>query len=536
MKIALLTPDPAVAPASGATTTTTPPAKEPEKLSPMVADLLKSMNMVLEPEATPDNDLPQGPRITLGQAAEWIEQEKKSGKPASFPDKAVDANKPAATAQAAAAPVTTTAAAPAATATAPATPARPAVIKRAEPPAETVTTTTTQPAAATAPVLTATEEAAKKADEETKAYIASLNQEQQDEIELARYSEKAGKKGLVGTMVEYYRKVDDFAAKNPDASEEDLDKFLKENKPAWSENERWKAKSAMLEESAVARVRKELEPQVQENALKVRRMESAPTIEQAVTGAQESMTRGPVANYETVRAVLEEKGYDEALKQFPQEAPKVKEALDNGTAPIDTAVIKAITEKGYEAATKEFPIEAPIVQGTLQATRAWEELRNGLRSPEGPLDEWVIGFVAGQGNEVMRWPKENRTLPDGRVFVPMQQALGLPPAERAKVWTFDDPGCVSVGQLLTENAILKTNSRIKELESAGFSRKGRRGAATTAATAEKVSAQTERTTTTATANGGGGGGSPVVTGNALPGMTDESGQSKYNEFVTRILG
>lgn len=460
----LLAPDPAVNPPAGgapatspATTPVTPPVEpKPElKIDPMVKEIADSFGLVLEPEPAPKEKVPV-PDISMGEMAAKL------------------VTKPAETPPApAAAPIVPAPAAPA-------PPAEPPAPKLKVVPKPVPAPVIPAPVVAPAPVVPAP--AAPAIDDD---YVKNLSPEQQYELQVMEYS---GKDGIKAKMVDYYKKWDEFLAKDPDIDVDgnEAKKFISDNRPNFTQAEFRQAERKLVVEEAKAEVRKEMEPELQEQQRQLRAIQSAPRIQATVDATRDQIV-----------------GQAEA---------------------ISPECAKAIQEKGVDGAAEEFTIEVPIIQDHLAAVQSWESLRSGVTqfNDQDPMQSFLLQFVTREGANVSQQPKEVKTLPDGRTFLPMHeynQLVKADQANRAKYWTFDDPHpkAIKVSELLAEAATIRIKNELARLEKGGFKRQK-------AAATEKVSTAngnqppvvTPPTTTTQSS----GGGSPRATGNPLPGAGD----------------
>lgn len=382
--------------------------------------------MVLEPTKPKGDPKPMGPLVPVSEhVARVADQAEKARKAA----EAAASQPPAAIAPVTAPPVQP-----------PPAPPEPMKVRPKPQPAVPPPAPPAQPPAP--PVAPAAEDLAGKARAEEEAYVASLLPEQQDEIALATFAERNGKPGMRAKTLEYFKKLDTWVAEHPNAENDEVDKFRDDNAPRLAEVERRRLERKMIVEEARAEVRKELAPEVQENARRVRRIEIEPVVSEVVRNIENQVT--------TART-------------------------DDPTwTPVDADVVKAINEKGYAEAVKSFPVEAPIVQRTCAAARAWHEINHGVvtHDPENvPIHKWLGEFIAREGQNMLKAPADQRTLPDGRTFLPIAefyQAMQADPAAASRHWTFDDR---MVTDMLAHYAVSATRREISRLETAGFERK-----------------------------------------------------------------
>lgn len=457
-----------------ATPAQAPPAEgeNKPKLDPFVESIVKSFDQVLGPEIA-EAEPSDFTGVTLAEAVSMANASSKTPKKED-PEPEV---KPAATEQPK--PEEKPAQVPPADTKPPE--AKPKVVKKKfEPPPPEVPAQ--QPAAKP--------DAAPPAPQADDDYIKTLSPEQQEEIALAEYAERSGKKGYKEQVLGYFKAVDKFAAENPDASpdSEEFQDFVKSNKPKITELERRKYERQMIADEAAARARAELEPKVEEANLKLKAIEAAPVVERAVKEVEDTLTTAP-----------------------------------EGLRPIRQAVVSTIKTDGYAAALKKFPIEAPIVAGTLNATKAWMEIQNGVTkfNEDDPVHAYLATFIVQEGANMMRQPIAERTAADGRTFLPMQDYMRATPEVRAKHYTFTNE---MICDLLANQAILQVNEKIAALKEAGFTMEE-----------EKVSATTGKPSTPPVPPAAGSDSSPRAGAKGLPGAGAASeGVSEHAEFLDKL--
>lgn len=375
------------------------------------------MGMVLEPEP-PKTEDPVIPNTSLASAGVDLAEKKKR-------DEEAAKN----------APVVPAVPAPAAPEPAPA--AAPVAPAAQKPVVRKIPTPAPAPAPVVPPVV---QDDPKKAEDE---YVKGLSLEQQDELAVAVYAEKEGKPGLRAKLIDSYKKFDEYLRNNPDADPagEEAQKIVAQNRPAWSQGEFRRAERAMIRDEATtqaeAKVRKEMEPAVQDQQRQLRAIQSKPRIDAAVTQVADQI---------------------------------VKEASDV----VDPQLLKVMREQGPKAALEQFPFETPIIQSHMDAARAWRELREGVQqmSEQNPLHAWLLQFVNQESHNMKGQPAEAQTLKDGRTFVTLHEWAKLSEADKARHWTYDDPApdAVSVTDLIGASAALSIKSEHARLVKAGFKR------------------------------------------------------------------
>ena len=277
------------------------------------------------------------------------------------------------------------------------------------------------------------------------AYVKALPADIQEELEYLKIVEAKVPdiKGVTDKTIAFYKKLDDYAAANPDA---DMEAFIATNKPKLTSSQKRKADTAYLKEqitptvnAAVETVRRDLEPKLQEANAKLRAQEAAPAIDKSVNEFSALLTSKDVLTSPEAEVIPDE-------------------------------VAKKIATDGYEAAVEQFPLEAPIVNSNLQTAREWLRLTSGVQqfNPQNPTHNFLVNLVNQQGRIYAQKPES--TLGDGRKFLPLDDYLNVvtrAPQEVGKYYTFTDK---EVMQLLAINASQGYNSEIKRLEKSGFTR------------------------------------------------------------------
>ena len=319
------------------------PPTPPVKKTPMddkgfMDDMLSSIGKVVTPDgkielAPPpaEGDVtkpkPHAANVSLGEMVAEEERRKKAGLPAAEP-----APEPAP--EPAAAAPTPTPAAP--TPTPPAAPTPVSRLKKKDEPAPVVA-----PAPAPAPVAAAvpvpSPSPSPLADPEA-AYIATLSPEQRDELEMAAFAETKFPelKGKRSEILGYFKKVDQHVQANPNETTDELDQFLKSNKPQWQPGQRRKVETAFITQEATKAARKEVMDEVQPKLTaaekKVKELEVEPVVRKAVDQFEDLITSPTIT--------------PEGMESIPAE------------------VTKMIREKGYKSAAEAYPLEAPIFSRT----------------------------------------------------------------------------------------------------------------------------------------------------------------------------
>lgn len=407
-----------------------PNPDQPKPLDPFVESLVKSTGQVLEPEPKPDNSTAIGgaetdlrPIVTLGEAMAEAKRTRKTPEQLAKDKEAEEAKKLAADEEA-----KKKEAAEKAKGQQPPQPdpKRPQVIKKPLPPP--------LPDLPPAPIVQLAEP-----DQGDQDYIATLEPEQQEVIELARFAEAKGKKGILKQTIEHFRAVDRYVEEHPDVDPEgeDFAKAIATTQPKWTEGERRRLERQMISEQAAENARRSLDPILQEQNRQLRSISVSPMIESDIASMSASMTE----------------------KQGDLE-------------PVDKAVIECIEKEGYETAARKHRVEAPIIKFSRDAARAWLEVRRGVRKldPENETDAWLIQFINTQGQIMAARPEAERSF-NGRQFLPMNQfaaEIRKDPNAANRFWTFSDG---MIMDMIGNSAVLKINEEYKLLAESGFERK-----------------------------------------------------------------
>lgn len=250
-------------------------------------------------------------------------------------------------------------------------------------------------------------------------------------------------KGKRAEVLTYFKKVDEFARAHPQANEEELNQFIRDNTPKWKPGEKRRIDTAFIADQAATeaarRVREDLEPRLNAAQKKIREQEIAPIIDKA-TGEFDKLMF--------------------STDSVPENADM---------EPIPSEVNQRIKDAGFETALEEHPIEVPIVAHAQQAAREWMRLTNGITQFNGndPIHAWLINFVARQGDIQASKPD---AVQDGRRFMPLIQYLETcknNPQAAQSYWSFDDKDVLN---MIAVNANLAYNAKVKSLEKAGFKR------------------------------------------------------------------
>lgn len=305
-------------------------------------------------------------------------------------------------------------------------------------------------------------------------YIASLSDDDREELELAKLAEivlPANYKAQSAKTLEFFKKRDKFKVENPEADDdsEDFTSFVAENRPKLAETHRRKLEI----EKSNANLSIEMERKQQEKIAvlekKLRDLEVKPLVESAVSKFRETISTGTF------------------------KAP-------DGLEKISPDVAKLIAEKGYEAAREEFPDEAPFLVAAENTAKAYLELTNGLAAfnAQNPYHAHVYQFLVEKGNAKLNEPETARTRTakiNGRdvrqEFVPLQVFNNLTPEQKATRYTFGPEDVLNLIALdAHEQAAVKRKQAVKVAARLGYVKadpaKSANGASPTAATVPPV--------------------------------------------------
>lgn len=283
------------------------------------------------------------------------------------------------------------------------------------------------------------------------AFIETLDEDSQYEVELARYAEKKGKKGLAKETIGYLKAVTEYVEKHKDEegrtfdeSDEEFQKHIRARRPKISPTERRRIEMAYVAETVgketEQRLRKELTPQIKAAEEKSRETEIRPRIE--------------------------------------SELKKFNDSLLNIEAPDDILkeVIETVKTKGDVAASEEDPIYGAIVQHGLNfgrnAAAEFMALDHQLKKPDpaNATHKFLIEFLDYQGTEFGKngGDLRVRTQPDGtkQNFLTRRQWAAAyaqdPEATVQNNWTFNTGEILDMIAIETQKVIKGNVSKAAE--------------------------------------------------------------------------
>jgi hypothetical protein len=357
--------------------------------------------------------------------------------------------------------------------------------------ATAATTTTTQPQTVIKvvkdepPKKAEPTEAELKAQKDEEGYIASLTEDQREEIEVAKFHDAKNGTNLYKQHIEYFKKVDAFDPNiSPDSDE--FKKFTSENKPKWTPAQRWAAERAMIEENAKQQALEVARAEAEPMRIKVAKMEADPVIAKANEDLVKTLTI-----------------VDESEKDKPV---------------IQKDVVEKILLMDSREAQAQYPVAAKIVLGTRNAIAAYVNVVNGVEqfNPQNGVHAWVATFLKREGAAMKQKP-ESETTVGGRKFLPIDEFARLAaekPEEASKYWTFSQRDVIAK---INKNGITQYRAEVESLRKEGFD-------------VGKVSdpAKTESTQTTTTS-------SPRAGGKMIPGATTEQPTAGANANFFKAL-
>lgn len=301
--------------------------------------------------------------------------------------------------------------------------------------------TAQQPVADTRPIILKKKEdkPAEPIEKEDEEYLKKLTDEQRDELELAAFAETKGKTGLRKQLIDFYKKMDEFVAENPDEEMdgEAFQKFRKENEPKLTKSERRSLEREMIIEQATTKAREEVAKEFEPVVTELNQMKSAPVLKRVADDVQASLT-------------LKIEGVSEAM---------------------EADVVKEIAAMPRAQAVEKFPIEAPIVFGATRAAQELTRIWRGERQVDmqDGTHAWLMDFIANEEAKVLALPKEKQ-IRDGRQFVRLAEFARIQktnPSAIGSYYTFDD---TDIKQRIGEFSVRQYNKELKKLEQGGFTR------------------------------------------------------------------
>jgi hypothetical protein len=207
-----------------------------------------------------------------------------------------------------------------------------------------------------------------------------------------------------------------------DPNGEDFQKFMRERRPSYQGVDRNRLLRQQIETAADRKAQERIAEVERKNELQIRRLERTPEILREVN--------------ESAASILAID--DEAVKEYKADPAK------------------ALAENPDEA-----PIIAAIEADVKVMTEEYLKIANELTKPsaENKVHVGISTLVQKQGELLDSLPVEQRTAPDGRVYVSREAWNKLPREEQARHRTFDDSQVVV---LIREYGKTVVTARLKE--------------------------------------------------------------------------
>lgn len=266
-----------------------------------------------------------------------------------------------------------------------------------------------------------------------------LLDEQKLEIELFGFAEQEMPdkyKGIKDKTLKFYKELEEWISEKSKENEEfsyednaeEIEKFIKKNKPSVSKVDEKKLERGMIRKEALQEFRKDSDSKFKELEKKTKLIEERPKIRTEADGFI-----GSILNIEGVEAT--------------------KLMLD-GKAP---------------EASEKFPMETQVINNVAtQAAKVYEDYlyyERGLSTFEEAQDTlaYLDRFLSDQGN----WFAQNggnARERDGKQFVPVSEFTNMAstdPNTSRKYWTFDS---IDVRELLAADARSQIKSSISQME------------------------------------------------------------------------
>lgn len=314
--------------------------------------------------------------------------------------------------------------------------------------------TETAPAHDPAPAPSAT------AEPEKDPYEESLGEAERDEINFARYAEKANPdapwaKGLGKKTVDYFKAVDEYYES---ARRENPDRTFDESDPEFQE---WVAANR---------------PNIPDR----RKVERQQIVEEAETRA-EAKANARMEDITRRQHALEVKpGLDKKINDYGQGVLETFAQKPEGDKPSFVAPLAEIAkEKGFDGLVEEYPIHGGIVRDHWNSSVALGEeylrLQRGVAKFDGqnPNHRWLGNFIESQATSFKQQGGE-ATVSDGRKFLTPAEFNRMArekPDEINKHWTLSEDDVLGIIQInaltIAEEKLSKLN---EQLEKSGYKR------------------------------------------------------------------
>lgn len=282
---------------------------------------------------------------------------------------------------------------------------------------------------------------------------ASLDPEEKEELEFARYAaEKDPRfKEAPVKFLEYIRRVrsyvDNAIKENPsrkfDETDEDFIKFSRANRPSIDPLARRRLEGQRMRDEISADLKAQNEKELEALRQKTRALEATPQIER---GAQEFST-------------------------------EVTNLFSNDEQSMAAPIVNRAKEIGWDKAAEEDPFFGPVVKGYHEKATAlaaeYLALTSGVKTfdPNNHDHSWIVNFIEDRSVAFANNGGDAR-IRNGRSFVGVGEYHQLSASERAKHWTF---GTRDILEHLAHNTKGVVESELKlqheKLVKSGFERK-----------------------------------------------------------------
>lgn len=334
------------------------------------------------------------------------------------------------------------------------------VIKRLQKPSE----------APAAPAATAPK--APPSDDPDASYIEALDEDQREEIDLARYAAKAmpDKYGnMAKKTVDYLKKVDDFIAakqkEDPDwdpQQDESFSAFVQENRPSYQSGDRKKLQRSMIATEVRAEVESEIKPKLERIDRTARIQELKPEVDKAVGSYQQAVAEAFTTDdkspfHPIISKAIEGGMTDDAWK----EAKKVDAMAVN--------IVRPIMERAVTMGKTVLDLVSGIGQQVPFNPSLSVDHPNNV---EALKQAKLFSFIDTQEN-LFNQNGGNLKVANGRSFLPRRDFYKLSEAEQAKHWTLTPEDILGI---LRDDAVFQAKSaldaEIKRREEEGYARNG----------------------------------------------------------------
>lgn len=267
--------------------------------------------------------------------------------------------------------------------------------------------------------------------------LESLTDAQRDELEVARYAEQVSPeayKGHTKKIVDYLKRVEQWAKDHPDASPDDPEfkEFKETNKPRWKPGDRRALGNAMIQDKAAAIAEQRLRAELDSTRREINAIKKTPVVDKQVSEFDSGLAK-------TASDVIEE----DVLKDYA-----------------------TMSEDEFREAHQ---VEANILLPNRAAAREYIAMQEGIAefNPQNPTHAWLNRFILANG----QWFAQNATpaqkVRHGKHFLSPEEYYVLAPEQMNKFWTFDRADVLNMLKQNVKNQITVEQQR---LERAGYVR------------------------------------------------------------------